>query len=126
MPMYEAECRSCGYRYEWFESLPTDQTQSCPRCGGEGERLFSRYSPKIFQPFVTRNILPGGVPIEVKSQGQLSSLCNEHHLVHLDDPKYEPKPFTPPNIHDAFGSKDLPEARAGLEAGACKKEDIPA
>lgn len=126
MPMYEAECRSCGRRYEWYEPLPVDTTQRCPKCGGEGDRLFSRYSPKIFAPFVTRNIMPDGSPVEVKSQRQLSSLCNEHKLVHVDDPKYEPRHFTPPSPHEIMGSKDIPEAHRGVDGGACRPEEMPA
>jgi putative FmdB family regulatory protein len=126
LPLYEAECSKCGYAFEWYEVLPTDETRPCPRCAGKAERLFSRYSARMFTPFVTRNILPDGRPILVESQRQLSSLCNEHKLVHLDDPKWEPRHKTPPNPHEIFGSMDLPEARAGVEGDACRQEDLPA
>ena len=126
MPMYEAECSVCGYKFEYYSVHITDFTNDCPKCGGKSDRLFSRYKPKIFQPFVTRNIMPDGSPVVVESQSQLSSLCNEHKLVHLDDPKWEPKHMTPPSPHEIFGSKDLPEARDGVQGDACRQEDLPA
>lgn len=126
MPLYEAECRSCGKVYEWYEPTPTDNTIACPTCNGAGDRIFSRCSSRIFTPFITRNILPDGRPVEVKSQSQLSRLCNEHKLNHVDDPRYEPKTFTPPTAHDIYGSIDLPEARRGVDGGVCRQEDMPA
>jgi PHP family Zn ribbon phosphoesterase len=126
VPMYEAECKVCHKRYEWYSEKVTDATNPCPFCGGEGERLFSLCKPKVFAPFVTRNIDPQGRPILVESQRHLSSLCNEHKLIHLDDPKWEPRHKTPPSIHEIFGSKDIPEARLGVEGDACRQEDLPA
>jgi putative FmdB family regulatory protein len=86
MPIYEFECSECSHVYEFLETRPSDVIRDCPLCGGKGVKLYSTYSPKFFQGFVTRNIDPSGRPIHVKSQKQLSSLCNEHNLVHLDDP----------------------------------------
>lgn len=127
MPIYEAECRACGRRYEWYVALPVEDTNKCTYCGGDGDRVFSRYAPKFFSPFVTRNIMPDGSPVEVKSQSQLSSLCNEYKLVHVDDPKHEPKPFTPLSPHEILGTKDMPEARLGVDEGvACSQDKLPA
>lgn len=125
MPLYEGECLECHRKYEWYSEKVSDSTRSCPYCGGEGERLFSRFKAKVFEPFVTRNIMPDGSPVRVESQKQLLSLCNEHKLVHLDDPKWEPRHKTPPSPHEIFGSKDLPETRDGVDGGVCRQEDLP-
>lgn len=125
MPIYEAECTICGKKFEYYAPQVTEDTNDCPSCGGPAARLFSRYKPNIFTPFVTRNIMPDGSPVRVDSQRQLSSLCNEHKLVHLDDPKWEPRHKTPPTPHEIFGSKDLPEARDGVDGGVCRQEDLP-
>jgi hypothetical protein len=122
--MYEAECTVCKSYFEYYSAHITEFTNPCPKCGGKADRLFSTYSPKFFTPFTTRNIDPSGMPILVKSQRQLSSLCNEHKLIHHDDPKWQPKPRQAPNIHDAFGSKDLAEALRGVEGGACRQEEL--
>ena len=68
--------------------------------------------------------MPDGTPVAVKSQRQLSSLCNEHKLVHMDDPRYEPKPQKFVNPHDLLQSKDTPETRRGLNEGAGTKEQV--
>jgi len=121
MPIYEAECSECGYQFDWLEPLPTDIDRDCPKCGGKADRLYSLSNPKFFQEFTTRNIDPQGKPITIKSQRQLSSLCNEHNLVHLDDPKEEIKPFRPPSAGEIFGKEVAPELMKG---GAAKKEDV--
>jgi len=40
MPMYEDQCRVCGYVHEYLSSY-TDKTRSCPKCGGYADRLYS-------------------------------------------------------------------------------------
>jgi putative FmdB family regulatory protein len=124
MPIYEAECTVCHIPFEWYSVMVTDDTNSCPACGGKADRLFSNFVPSVFQPFVTRNILPGGVPVYVKSQGQLSSLCNEHKLNHVDDPKYQPKPFIPPDPAKVLGMQATPEGERGVDGGACSREEL--
>lgn len=124
MPMYEEECTKCGYSFEYYSPHFTSDTKPCPKCIGEALRVFSRYAPKIFAQFVTRNILPDGSPVVVKSQSQLSSLCNEHKLVHLDDPKYEPKHMKPKSAAEILGVNPNPEGERGVEGGAIRREDI--
>lgn len=125
MPIYEAECTVCRAPFEWYSSQVTDETRDCPSCGGKAERLFSRYSAKVFQEFVTRNIDPSGVPIRIKSQSQLSSLCNEHKLIHMDDPKYQPKHPTPQTPEQVLGVRNpTPDGQRGVDGGACRREDI--
>lgn len=124
MPLYESECIKCGNVFEWYNSRATDENKKCPKCNGDSERLFSRCSSRVFRDFVTRNILPGGVPVHVKSQSQLSSLCNEHKLVHVDDPKYNPKPYTPPDPASVLGMRSTPDGDKGVDSGACRREDL--
>jgi putative FmdB family regulatory protein len=124
VPIYEAQCQSCSKIFEWYSVLPNDETRPCPSCGQRSERLFSLSNPKIFGEFITRNILPGGVPVHIKSQRQLSSLCNEHHLIHNDDPKYMPKLFTPPDPAKVLGMQATPEGERGVDGGACRREDV--
>ncbi len=33
MPTYEYECRSCGYRFEKFQSMSAEPLKKCPKCG---------------------------------------------------------------------------------------------
>lgn len=124
MPIYEGECCKCHKKFEWYSATVSDETKDCPVCGGRADRLFSRYKPDIFRPFVTRNIDPSGVPIQITSQRQLSSLCNEHKLVHMDDPKYDPPQQKFPDVHDMLGVHKTPEAERGVDGGACRREDI--
>ena len=122
MPIYEAECSACGHCFDWYEPLPTDIDRPCPECGGKSDRLFSTYSPKFFSDFVTRNIDPGGRPIHVKSQKQLSSLCNQHNLVHLDDPKMDTKPQKFKTPGQILGMTERQERE--MAAGPTRKEDL--
>ena len=33
MPTYDYECRSCGHRFETFQSMSDDALTECPDCG---------------------------------------------------------------------------------------------
>lgn len=35
MPIYEFECRQCGYRYEKLQKLSDADPVKCPQCGAE-------------------------------------------------------------------------------------------
>ena len=125
MPIYEAECRDCGHFFEYYSVHITDVSENCPKCSGATDRLYSLSVPKFFDGFVTRNIDPSGRPIHVKSQKQLSSLCNQHNLVHLDDPKMDIRHKRPKTAAEVLGMQQLPEHRAEDPAGgATKKENI--
>jgi len=39
MPLYEYECRVCGYRFERRQSFSEPPLKECPECGGEVYRL---------------------------------------------------------------------------------------
>ena len=93
MPIYEYQCRKCGQTWESYSTLPhTIMVETCKKCYGIGERLYSLSNPKIFEPFTTRNILPDGEPVTVKGTGQLRQLEAEHG-VRLAD-KDAPPPQT--------------------------------
>lgn len=123
VPMYEALCISCNRKYEWYSVFFTEENKPCPRCGGTGERLYSVATVKIFSPFVTRNIRPDGAPVEVKSQRQLSSLCNQYNLTPLDDPKYD-APVAKFKTPQEILGVDVEPDRRPAEGDACRKEDL--
>lgn len=87
MPMYEESCTNCKHEWEWISIPYTDQSPSCPKCGAPGERRVSLSVGKVFQPFTTRNVLPGGEPVTIRGPGQLRQLENEHNVKMVDDPK---------------------------------------
>ena len=50
MPTYDYECRSCGYRFETFQSMSDDPLSTCPDCGKEQlRRLISGGTGIIFK-----------------------------------------------------------------------------
>jgi hypothetical protein len=124
MPIFEAECSGCGAVYEWYAPPGSDTVKPCEKCGGAGELLYSRFCGKVFNEFVTRNIMPDGTPVHITSQSQLSHLCNEHKLIHHDDPKWQPKSQTFADPHEVFGSRDVQEAMRGVVSGACRREEL--
>lgn len=122
MPIYEAECSECGNCFDWYVVLPTDENEACPACGGKADRLYSLSAIKLFNEFTTRNIDPSGRPIRIKSQKQLSSLCNQHNLVHLDDPKMDIQPQRFKSPGQILGMNEQSERE--LPGGASRKEDL--
>lgn len=90
MPIYEYCCRKCDNRFDEYSALPHDVVvKPCPKCDNPSDRLFSLATVKVFQSFETRNILPEGVPVTVRGQGQLRQLEAEHH-VKMADPDSRP------------------------------------
>ena len=50
MPTYEYECRSCGQRYELFQSITAKPIKTCPECGRKtAVRLIGTGSSIIFK-----------------------------------------------------------------------------
>ncbi|MCD6521916.1 zinc ribbon domain-containing protein [Candidatus Calescamantes bacterium] len=49
MPTYEYQCKNCGYRFEKFQSIKEEAIKTCPKCGGEVQRLFSGGGGFIFK-----------------------------------------------------------------------------
>ncbi len=122
MPLYESECPQCGLKQENYVVLPTAANFPCKRCGTVTERLFSRFSGRVFQQFWTRNIDPEGKPILIETQSQLSHLCNEHKLTHIDDPKAEFKPYKPKPVEEIIGDRIIPVSEDA--GGACRKDEL--
>jgi putative FmdB family regulatory protein len=49
MPTYEYECKSCGHRFDAFQSMQDDPLEICPECGKELRRLIFGGSGIIFK-----------------------------------------------------------------------------
>ena len=45
MPLYEYECDACGHRFEVIQKFSDPRVETCPKCGGPVQKLFS--SPAI-------------------------------------------------------------------------------
>lgn len=41
MPLYEYECKQCGYRFEKIKRFSDEPEKTCPECGGHVEQLLS-------------------------------------------------------------------------------------
>ncbi len=39
MPLYEYECGSCGHRFERIQKFSDPPEKTCPKCGGEVQKL---------------------------------------------------------------------------------------
>ncbi|MBI2906983.1 MAG: zinc ribbon domain-containing protein [Chloroflexi bacterium] len=45
MPVYEYQCRKCKAKFDLRQNAPEgDGEAKCPRCGGEGKRVYSFFS----------------------------------------------------------------------------------
>jgi putative FmdB family regulatory protein len=85
MPIYEYQCRKCKGIFEVYCSRPNEiVTEECPQDGELGDRIYSLSALKMFPVFSTRNILPGGEPVTVKSSSQLRQLEAEHKVKMVD------------------------------------------
>jgi putative FmdB family regulatory protein len=49
MPTYEYECRSCGHRFEKFQSITARPVKTCPECGGEVFRVIGLGGGLLFK-----------------------------------------------------------------------------
>jgi putative FmdB family regulatory protein len=50
MPTYEYECKSCGHRFEKFQSIKAAAIKTCPQCGkNAAQRLISAGAGIIFK-----------------------------------------------------------------------------
>jgi putative FmdB family regulatory protein len=49
MPTYEYKCRKCSLVFERFQKMTDEPVKTCPRCGGEVERLISAGGGVIFK-----------------------------------------------------------------------------
>ncbi|HVP35390.1 MAG TPA: zinc ribbon domain-containing protein [Terriglobales bacterium] len=49
MPTYEYKCRKCSFAFERFQKMTDEPVKTCPKCGGEVERLISAGGGLIFK-----------------------------------------------------------------------------
>lgn len=49
MPTYEYECKTCGHRFDAFQSMHDDPLTICPECGKEIRRIIFGGSGVIFK-----------------------------------------------------------------------------
>jgi putative FmdB family regulatory protein len=50
MPTYDYECRKCGHRFEFFQSMTADPLKKCPECGKRAlQRLIGAGAGIIFK-----------------------------------------------------------------------------
>jgi putative FmdB family regulatory protein len=49
MPLYDYECKECGYRFEQRQKMSDAPIEVCPKCGGTVERLISAGIGLIFK-----------------------------------------------------------------------------
>ena len=49
MPTYEYECKSCGHRFDYFQSIKDEALKICPECGRELRRLINGGTGIIFK-----------------------------------------------------------------------------
>lgn len=89
MPLFDLQCVAdgCRLREERYIPLRGDANPACDHCGAPTERVWGRTpgDQGTGYPYVTKNILPGGQPVEVRDAGHLRALLKEHNLVQRDD-----------------------------------------
>jgi putative FmdB family regulatory protein len=49
MPTYEYECRTCGHKFDHFQSMRDKPLTKCPQCKGKINRLISGGAGVIFR-----------------------------------------------------------------------------
>lgn len=49
MPTYEYECKSCGHRFDQFQSITSKPVASCPKCRRAARRLISAGAGVLFR-----------------------------------------------------------------------------
>jgi putative FmdB family regulatory protein len=49
MPTYDYRCKDCGHHLEEFQSVTDEPLTTCPKCGGNLQRLITGGSGLIFK-----------------------------------------------------------------------------
>ncbi len=49
MPTYEYKCNKCGLVFEEFQSMNDEPIKTCPKCGGQVQRLIGAGAGMIFK-----------------------------------------------------------------------------
>ena len=65
MPTYEYECKSCGHRFDAFQSMQDEPLKTCPKCGEEIRRVIFGGAGVIFKG--------SGFYVNDKSKGKTDS-----------------------------------------------------
>ena len=75
MPTYEYECKSCGQRFEVYQSITADPLTECKACGGRVERLISAGGGLLFKGsgFYITDYRSEGYKQKAKSESTASS-----------------------------------------------------
>ena len=90
MPTYEYECKSCGYDFDYFQSMKDEPLKVCPKCGKELRRLINGGTGVIFKGggfYVTDKGSSGRCGGKsVKSEGSSSSVSKAGEAAKSDAP----------------------------------------
>lgn len=75
MPTYEYECKSCGQRFDVYQSITADPLTECKACGGRVERLISAGGGLLFKGsgFYITDYRSEGYKQKAKSESAASS-----------------------------------------------------
>lgn len=95
MPVYNWACTACGRESEGYVPLISTPDPLC-QCGAPTEKVWRSHrssSVSSVFPYVTRNILPNGDPVEVKSARHLDELCRQNNVTHRPDAAWVEKRF---------------------------------
>jgi putative FmdB family regulatory protein len=50
MPLFEYQCKKCGYRFEELQKNVSDKSTKCPKCeSGKTERQLSTFSASVHE-----------------------------------------------------------------------------
>ena len=49
MPTYDYQCQACGEKSELIQKMTEEPVQTCPKCGGKAERVFSPGAGFLFK-----------------------------------------------------------------------------
>lgn len=86
MPVYDFSC-TCGKEWEQYLVAFDSPNPTC-ECGKPTERVWAlgtNHNPGGTYPYITKNILPNGQPVEVTSAAHLDRLCRENGVTHRPD-----------------------------------------
>lgn len=95
MPTYDYECKSCGYTFEYFQSMSDAPLDTCPKCGKEVRRLIGGGLGIIFKGsgfYVTDN--KGASSSVAPGASSCEGCKSESHAAGHDTPCKEEKKET--------------------------------
>ncbi len=85
MPIYEYQCRKCGFRFEKLQKLSEPPPGKCPECGGKVTQLLSAPAVQFkgtgwYVTDYARKSSPGkdgGKPAETSAEGKTEATKTE-------------------------------------------------